>query len=114
MQEESLAVLKEGLREACQSGGTGYPFFDSPYEVMCKPERLSLSGGRAGSSAHARLVHGGAHSSTADETVLVEELQPEVIITVLVESDEENRFKEGSADAAPVARAVADWWWAQR
>jgi len=35
---------------------------------------------------------------------------PETLtILVLVESDDEQPFREGSADAAPVARAVLDW-----
>lgn len=32
-----------------------------------------------------------------------------ITITVLVESDETNLYKEGSRDAAPVAKAVVDW-----
>jgi penicillin-binding protein 2 len=32
-----------------------------------------------------------------------------ITITVLVESDEQNPYKEGSADAAPVAKKVVDW-----
>ncbi len=32
-----------------------------------------------------------------------------IVITVLVESDEDNPYKEGSHDAAPVAKEIVDW-----
>jgi len=32
-----------------------------------------------------------------------------IAIVILVESDEANHFKEGSKDAAPVAKAIFDW-----
>lgn len=33
----------------------------------------------------------------------------EIVITVLVESDEQQPYREGSRDAAPVAKAILDW-----
>lgn len=33
----------------------------------------------------------------------------QITITVLVESDEVNQYREGSRDAAPVAKAIVDW-----
>ncbi len=36
LETESLALVVRGLRQVCSSGGTGYPFFDTPYDVMCK------------------------------------------------------------------------------
>jgi cell division protein FtsI/penicillin-binding protein 2 len=33
----------------------------------------------------------------------------QITITILVESDEENPYREGSKDAAPVAKALVDW-----
>ncbi len=32
-----------------------------------------------------------------------------IVITVLVESDEENPYKEGSSDASPVGKEIVDW-----
>lgn len=32
-----------------------------------------------------------------------------IVITVLVESDEEKKFREGSQDAAPIAKEIVDW-----
>ena len=32
-----------------------------------------------------------------------------LIITVLIESDEDNPYKEGSHDAGPVVKGVVDW-----
>jgi len=36
-------------------------------------------------------------------------LPREIVIAVLVESDEQQPYREGSRDAAPVAKAILDW-----
>lgn len=115
LQEQSLQLVKEGLREACQSGGTAYPFFDAPYEVLCKTGTAEF--GQVDEQNY-RPTHGwfsvALTTQARDEKLSPLELKPELVITVLVESDDNKKFKEGSADAAPVAREIADWWWQQQ
>jgi hypothetical protein len=61
-------------------------------------------------------------ATTLDSTATQEELHAawlqqlqthnfpqELVITVLVESDEATPYREGSRDAAPVARALVEW-----
>jgi penicillin-binding protein 2 len=112
LQSESLDVVKQGLREACSTGGTGFPFFDSEYEVLCKTGTAEFG---AANERGVRATNGwftvALTRQLRSDAVAIGDLQPEVVITVLVESDEENMYQEGSGDAGPVARAVADWWW---
>jgi len=112
LQKDSLATVTAGMRQACQTGGTAYPFFDSSYEVICKTGTAEF--GAEDSQGH-RPTHGwftvAVTRQERNEELKEEELQPEIVITVFVESDETNRYKEGSVDAAPIARKVADWWW---
>ncbi|OGM31607.1 hypothetical protein A2803_00395 [Candidatus Woesebacteria bacterium RIFCSPHIGHO2_01_FULL_44_21] len=86
---EVLGLIKEGMRGACDAGGTGVPFFDFSPDVGCKT--------------------GTAETSVKDEThawftVFAPLDNPEYVITVLVE-----KGGEGSKVAAPIAREIADF-----
>lgn len=114
LQPESLSLVIQGLRGACSPGGTAYPFFETPYDVMCKTGTAEFG---AENEQGFRPTHGwfsvalSAHQRKADEA---QEFSGDIVITVLIESDDENIYKEGSKDAAPVARIIADWWWENR
>lgn len=41
--------------------------------------------------------------------VKIHDLPQKIVITVLVESDEMNPYKEGSEDAAPIGKSIIDW-----
>lgn len=114
LQPESLQLVKDGLRQACQNGGTAYPFFDSPYEVMCKTGTAEFG---AVDEQGYRPTHGwftvALTKQARDDQLPADQLKAELVVTVLVESDDKQKFKEGSADAAPIAREIADWWWSQ-
>lgn len=114
LQEESLNLVKEGLREACMSGGTAYPFFGVPYEVLCKTGTAEY--GAANEQGY-RRTHGwftvAVSSQPRSENIAMEDFDAEVVITVLVESDEQQLYKEGSREAAPVALEIARWWWSR-
>jgi cell division protein FtsI/penicillin-binding protein 2 len=43
------------------------------------------------------------------EALADNQLPKEIVITVLVESDEDVKYREGSADAAPVVREILEW-----
>lgn len=86
---ESMELVRQGMKEACDPGGTGAPFFDFSPEVGCKT--------------------GTAETSVKDEnhawfTVFAPFDNPEYVITVLVE-----KGGEGSKVAAPIAREILDY-----
>lgn len=94
LSEQTLQVVQEGLVAACKPGGTGAPFFASEYEVACKTGTAQQGGEEA-------LPH-------AWFTVYAPVKDPEIVVTVLAE-----RAGQGSQVAAPVAKRLLDWWFAQ-
>ena len=92
---DNLALVKEGMKEACQEGGTGWPFFDFEPSVGCKTGTAEIS--QAGEETHAWF------------TVFAPVDKPEIVVTVLLE-----KGGEGSADAAPVAKEVLKTWFDQK
>ena len=91
---EDLALVREGMKGACASGGTAYPFFnDNPY-VLCK----------TGTAQHSGQV-GEADLPHAWITVAYPGENPEMILTVMLEA-----AGEGSAEAGPVAKGIIDAW----
>jgi len=91
---EDIEVVKEGMKAACATGGTAYPFFSfNPY-VLCK----------TGTAQHAGQV-GEEDLPHAWITVAYPGDNPEMILTVLVESG-----GEGSAVAGPIARQIFEEW----
>lgn len=114
LQPESLGLVIRGLREACSAGGTAYPFFGSTYDVMCKTGTAEF--GAENEEGH-RPTHAWftlAVSAEPRQDSTTPEFRGDIVITVFIESDEEDQYKEGSQDAAPVALEVANWWRANR
>ena len=87
---EWLALVREGLKQACLTGGTGYPFFNFKIPVGCKTGTAEF--------AETEETH-------AWFTVFAPFDAPSITLTVLVE-----RGGEGSAVAAPVARNTLEWY----
>ncbi|HLC93977.1 MAG TPA: penicillin-binding transpeptidase domain-containing protein [Patescibacteria group bacterium] len=87
LSQKTLDLVREGMREACSAGGTGWPFFDFPIPVGCKT-------GTAQSHAASGIPH-------AWFTVFAPFDKPEIAITVLVEET-----GEGSNVAAPIAKEI--------
>lgn len=94
LSDATLESVKAGLVAACKPGGTGAPFFSSTYEVACKTGTAQQGGEEA-------LPH-------AWFTVYAPAQDPELVVTVLAE-----RAGQGSEVAAPVAKRLLDWWFAQ-
>lgn len=91
---EYIEVIKEGMKAACTTGGTAYPFFSFEPYVLCK----------TGTAQHAGQV-GEEDLPHAWITVAYPGENPEMVLTVLVESG-----GEGSAVAGPIARQILDDW----
>jgi len=93
LDEENLALVKEGMVKACSQGGTGFVFFDFEPRVACKTGTAETN---EEGKTHAWFTVFGP----ADE--------PELVLTVLVE-----KGGEGSRVAAPIAREIFDYWFGQ-
>lgn len=93
IKKETLDLIKNGMRGACSSGGTGYTFFDfeekTGQEVACKTGTAETENGEP----HAWFTVFGPTES------------PQIITTVLVENG-----GEGSKVAGPIARSIFDYW----
>lgn len=88
--DANFALVREGMRQACQTGGTGWPFFEvKNYTLGCKTGTAEQAQG----NPHAWF---GAFAPFDN---------PQISVTVLVEDG-----GEGSSVAGPIAKEVLDWW----
>ncbi len=89
----SIDLVKDGMKAACSTGGTAYTFFDfkekSNVDVFCK-------------TGTAQDEKGEPH---AWFTAFAPSVNPEIVITVLVENG-----GEGSKVAGPIAREIFNYW----
>ncbi len=90
---ENLAIVREGMKQACEKNGTAWPFFSADYTVGCK-------------TGTAEKALGNPH---AWFTAFAPFENPQISITVIIEDG-----GEGSSVAAPAAREILDWWFANR
>ncbi len=92
--KENIELVKEGMKKACSSGGTGYTFFDfkqkSGIDVACKTGTAQI---------------GNIEKTHAWFTAFAPFDKPEIVVTVLVEEG-----GEGSKVAGPIARSIFDFW----
>jgi penicillin-binding protein 2 len=94
LKTEDIALVREGMRAACATGGTAFPFFEHTPWVLCKTGTAQHSG----QVEEEDLPH-------AWITVAYPGENPEIILTVMLES-----AGEGSAEAGPVAKKIIDAW----
>jgi cell division protein FtsI/penicillin-binding protein 2 len=104
IRKEYIDLVREGMKRACESGGTGWPFFDFG------------TGGPATTSADFKRIEVGCKTGTAEAagekssphawfTVFAPAENPEIALTVLVENG-----GEGSSVAGPIAREIIKWY----
>ncbi len=96
--QEHINTVTQGMIEACQPGGTGWPFFD--YKITQEKMTVACKTGTAESTANGALPH-------AWFTVFAPAHSPEIALTVLVENG-----GEGSDVAAPIAKQILDSYFA--
>ena len=108
---ENINLIRQGMYEACQTGGTGYPFFD----FKVKNEKLKVDGldyvESASASAGTVNISVGCKTGTSETfdggkphawfTVFAPFNNPEISVTIIVEHG-----GEGSAVAAPIAKEI--------
>lgn len=121
LQPENLHLVLSGMIGVCSPGGTAFPFFE-------RNERL----GAGSVDVETAIAHGAVACKTGTAEFgaadakgyrpthgwFVAYLKPrqqlanfpqKIAITVLVESDDQDVSKEGSYDAAPVAKKIIDF-----
>lgn len=89
--EETVSLITEGMKKACEPGGTGWPLFNFQVPVACKTGTAEF--GDPEGKTHAWF------------TVFGPVTEPEISVTVLVE-----RAGEGSNVAAPIAKKILEEW----
>ena len=131
LDQANLDLILEGMIQACSPKGTAFPFFQynakllsslSPSASVKEKLEASVAACKTGTAEFGPVLNDQGHRAThAWFTVYLDlshaKLRPglgadfprKLVITVLVESTKDKPFKEGSADAAPIAKAVVDW-----
>lgn len=92
--QSNRELILEGMKQACSTGGTAFPFFDATYKVACKTGTAQHGGEETLPHAWITVVIPGEN----------ERYDKGVAITVLLEE-----AGEGSAEAGAVARQIADF-----
>jgi len=95
LEEKTLQLVKEGLKEACSPGGTASIFFNFPPQVGCKTGTAEY--GDPEEKTHAWLT---AFAPVDD---------PEIVVTAIVEGG-----GEGSVAAAPIVKKVMEYHFESR
>lgn len=121
LQEENLKLVLAGMLEVCSTGGTAFPFFErnGAVEIDKSDPLAAIDDGAVACKT------GTAEFGAADERGYrpthgwfvaylkpkhqIEGFPPKITITVMIESDELDSSKEGSYDAAPVAKKIVDY-----
>jgi len=95
--KNNLSLVKQGMEEACSAGGTGYTFFD--FAATHKGVKVACKTGTAEVETNGIPNAWFTFFAPADN--------PQIVVTVLFE-----RGGEGSSVAGPVARKIADEYFA--
>lgn len=108
--EKTYDVIREGMKAACETGGTGFPFFDYRIGKLSASESAKLATDAAELAAGTR-VEVGCKTGTAESqqgrdphawfTIFAPFEKPEIVVTVLVEE-----VGQGSEIAAPIAKEI--------
>ncbi len=92
LQQKNLDLIKEGMIEACSTGGTGFPFFNFLPQTACKTGTAET---------------GDNNKTHAWFTAFVPDKN--IVITVLVE-----KAGQGSEVAAPIAKDILQYYFAKK
>lgn len=101
---ETITAVREGMKEACESGGTGWPFFD--FRVALDEEEKEAT------TSATKRIEVGCKTGTAEShgidtlphawfTIFAPYDNPSIVLSVLVENG-----GEGSNVAAPIAKEI--------
>ncbi len=93
---ETLTLVREGMKEACSPGGTGYPLFDFKAKINGVEQPISV-GCKTGTAES----HGEDAEPHAWFTAFAPFDKPEIVVTVMIE-----KGGQGSEIAAPLAKEI--------
>ncbi|OGK19943.1 hypothetical protein A3C23_04555 [Candidatus Roizmanbacteria bacterium RIFCSPHIGHO2_02_FULL_37_13b] len=112
--EKNINLILEGMKQACLTGGTGWPFFDFRVKnnVIANEVKQSQTNDAATNSSQLQPIQVGCKTGTAEShlesrlphawfTIFAPYDNPEIIVTVMVEES-----GEGSNVAAPIAKEI--------
>ena len=94
--EKTLDLVTEGLKQVCETGGTAWPFFD----FTVNGKRIYVAG-KTGTAEQGNETE----KSHAWFSVFAPVKDPQIAITVLKEA-----VGGGSDEAAPIAKDLLDYW----
>ena len=97
IKKENIKLVKEGMRQACSKGGTGFPFFD--FKIKGQSDVVACKTGTAEFDPPA----GGQVKTHAWFTAFAPANDPQISVTVFLEGG-----GEGSRDAAPIAKEIME------
>ena len=109
--EETITLIREGMKQACEPEGTGWPLF----KFKIKSEKLKIDGKNLLNGENGMVeIPTGCKTGTAEFgdpenkthawfTVFAPFEDPEIVVTVLVEAG-----GEGSYVAAPIAKEILE------
>lgn len=96
---KTITAVREGMRKACQTGGTGWPFFNFGVPAgKSASDSARIDVGCKTGTAQSHRPHADPH---AWFTVFAPYDKPEILLTVMVEEG-----GEGSNVAAPIAKEI--------
>lgn len=98
IKKETIELIREGMRQACSPGGTGWPLFNFKVPSSNKEIPVACKTGTAEYGDPKGRTH-------AWFTVFAPIEEPEIVVTVLVEGG-----GEGSNVAAPIAKKILEEW----
>lgn len=120
VQKKTIDTIIEGMRRACDTGGTGWPFFNfqitNPNDQTKKSIPIACKTGtaefgdpddntHAWFTAFAPLRQDFAGQGPQSDNLSIISGEPEISVTVLVEG-----AGEGSSVAAPIAKKILEAW----
>lgn len=123
IKKDSLELVREGMKKACENGGTGWPLFN--FQVIndkIKPDGIDfldtfesttsaqkkvgiLTACKTGTAEFGSSAGSGQGKTHAWFTVFAPVANPQISITVLIEGG-----GEGSTNAAPIAKKMLEEW----
>lgn len=103
LSSKTLRLIREGMKQACSPGGTGWPLFNFSIRTVLKKDSPSkgLSLVQTGCKTGTAESYGKNKAPHAWFTVFAPFDKPEIVLTVLVENG-----GQGSDVAAPIAKEI--------
>jgi penicillin-binding protein 2 len=101
LQSKTINLIKEGMIEACSTGGTGFPFFDVNSDSTNSMHSVACKTGTAETGDNGKTHAWFTAFAPADK--------PKIVIDVIVE-----KAGQGSEVAAPIAKEILGYYFGKK